>query len=120
MVSLVPHATIEARREYAREHYKKNREKILVYKKEHNTLRRAHLKRKFGLSLDDYNKMSAEQNHVCYICGETSKRRLAVDHCHQTNKIRKLLCGECNLMLGKAKDNPVLLRKAIAYLEQHV
>jgi len=41
---------------------------------------------------------------------------LAVDHCHNTNKVRELLCSACNILLGKAKDNISILQSAINYL----
>lgn len=51
----------------------------------------------------------------CVICGEESTR-LAVDHDHKTGQFRGLLCSECNLGLGKFKDDPVLLQHARIYL----
>lgn len=84
------------------------------------------LKYNFGISLIEYNRMLAEQNYVCKICGspETAKsnvggiKSLAVDHCHTTGKIRGLLCQDCNVGIGKLKDNPILLQKAIDYLKE--
>ena len=60
----------------------------------------------------------------CEICGTRGKtfngknKSLHIDHCHVTGKVRGVLCPECNHMLGKAKDNPVLLRRAADYLEE--
>lgn len=64
-------------------------------------MRRRALK-KFGLTIEQYEAMSAAQDHKCAICGkpENGKRRLAVDHCHETGLIRALLCGPCNNHLG--------------------
>lgn len=57
---------------------------------------------------------------VCHICGGVDKdRNLAIDHCHQTGKMRGLLCMGCNTALGRFKDNPDLLRKAAEYIEKH-
>ena len=68
--------------------------------------------------------MLEKQNGVCKICGDketTSEngvtRRLAVDHCHSTGKVRGLLCGKCNKSLGGFKDSKELLLKVINYLE---
>ena len=58
----------------------------------------------------------------CEICGkpeEEEGKRLALDHCHKTDKLRGRLCGDCNTTLGKFKDAPMLLRKAADYLEKH-
>lgn len=79
-----------------------------------------HLKKKYGLTQGDYNRILAEQDGKCAICETTEPGRydrFRVDHCHETNKVRGLLCDSCNLMLGKAKDDPEILRRAVAYLE---
>lgn len=60
------------------------------------------------------------QGHRCAICGihqDDVKRKFAVDHCHQTGRMRAMLCGECNFGLGKFKDDPHILTIAIAYLQ---
>lgn len=81
--------------------------------------RRWHLQQKYKLSQTDYEAMLRDQREVCAICSEAPKTRpLAVDHCHATGRIRSLLCVRCNSLLGKAQDNPVLLRLAAAYLEK--
>lgn len=51
----------------------------------------------------------------CVICGLASSK-LVVDHCHKTGSVRGALCGECNLGLGKFKDDPQLLEFARIYL----
>lgn len=92
------------------------------------TTKGQNLKRAYGITIDDYEKMEAEQGHVCAICGKTERavdrhsqlpRRLAVDHDHTTGKIRGLLCGDCNKGLGHFYDNPDLLELAIGYLRKH-
>jgi hypothetical protein len=66
------------------------------------------LERKFGITREDYNRMLDAQGGACAICGTSASdaRRLAVDHDHETDQVRALLCGECNLGLGKFQDNP--------------
>src|SRR5689334_6819967 len=55
-----------------------------------------HLKGTYGITLEEYQAMLEEQEHVCAICGGTDTKRLSVDHCHITEKIRGLLCRKCN------------------------
>lgn len=83
------------------------------------------LKHYYGITLAEYEAIFAAQNGVCAICqqAETSvdrklnrPRRLAVDHCHKTNKIRGLLCLACNTAIGKLKDNPQLIERAATYV----
>lgn len=86
------------------------------------------IKRKYGLTREEYDEKLKAQNYVCAICGnkETSFdgragsiRSLAVDHCHKTNKIRELLCNRCNTTIGKSDDNPELLIKMANYIIKH-
>jgi Recombination endonuclease VII len=75
------------------------------------------LKRKYGLSLQDYDKMLARQAGVCKICRRNSAA-LGVDHCHEADKLRSLLRNSCNPGLGQFYDSPALLRLAAAYIER--
>lgn len=86
------------------------------------------LKRQYGLSRDDYDRMLAEQGGKCAICArpETAKhprsgepRSLAIDHCHTGGHVRALLCSKCNTGIGSFEDDPARLRAAIEYLERH-
>ncbi len=88
-------------------------------------IRDMNLKRRFGMSLEIYEKMLERQGGVCLICSdkETHKLRgkvipLAVDHCHVSGKIRGLLCKNCNTALGSFKDNPFIIGKALEYISQ--
>jgi hypothetical protein len=72
--------------------------------------------RKLGLTQARYYEMCEAQNWACLVCGTLSVKKLHVDHCHDTNKIRGLLCGDCNIGLGHFKESPERLKKAIAYL----
>lgn len=66
--------------------------------------------------------MLEDQNGRCKICDIEAKDAmwsvLVVDHCHATGKIRGLLCNSCNVGLGKFKDNPRLVEKALGYLNE--
>lgn len=79
------------------------------------------LKRVFGITLEEYENMLQKQNNVCAICfnPETSRKhkKLSVDHCHTTKKVRGLLCSNCNLGIGNLQDSTQNLRNAIKYLE---
>ncbi len=79
-----------------------------------------HLRRKYNVSLEDYGWLLSLQEGGCAICGRTPEeegRRLAIDHDHETSKIRGLLCHNCNRGLGYFQNDPFLLTLAIGYLE---
>jgi hypothetical protein len=81
--------------------------------------RKLDYRKKYGITLEQYNAMFANQNGCCLICNKHQKvleKGLAVDHCHTTGKVRGLLCSNCNLMLGLAKDKTEILSNAIRYL----
>jgi hypothetical protein len=82
------------------------------------------------LLISEYEKIHQKQNGLCAICDkpETMKsshpdktpvKRLAVDHCHITGKIRGLLCHHCNTGLGHFKDDILLMQKAMNYLKEN-
>lgn len=80
-------------------------------------VRRGQLKQ-YGITPEDFEALAREQGHVCAICRRTNgQKALAVDHCHQTGKIRGLLCDACNVSLGRMGDCPERLRRAAEYLE---
>lgn len=71
-----------------------------------------------------YNQLLEKQKGVCAICQKVEiikekKIRLAVDHNHETNVVRGLLCGKCNRALGLLNDDSELLLKASLYLKNH-
>jgi hypothetical protein len=71
----------------------------------------------YGTSPDYYDVLLARQGGVCAICKRKYKRRLDLDHCHSTNKLRLLLCNKCNTSLGLHNDDPDSMLAAVAYLE---
>ncbi len=77
------------------------------------------LKKVFGITADDYNRMLDVQEGRCAICrSKPNRTRLAVDHNHVTGKIRGLLCKRCNHdLLGSAQESVEILERAICYLE---
>jgi len=118
-------------------YYKKNRKTILAkgrkYREEHLEERRddarkyarAHPKRarnyqlwyRYGLTQTDYLALRKKQGGKCAICGK-KQWKLVVDHSHKTGKIRGLLCGRCNHLLGFAGDSVPTMKRAIRYLEK--
>lgn len=71
--------------------------------------------------IDFYNLLNLQGNK-CSICGkstEDNKRRLSIDHCHETMIVRGLLCTTCNFGLGYFQDNKELLLKAVEYLKSN-
>lgn len=81
--------------------------------------RKAGLRRKFGITVEEYDSMFEAQRGLCAICSKTSDRKLAVDHCHTTSKVRGLLCFKCNTAIGKLNDSPKLVAQALEYLMSH-
>lgn len=74
-------------------------------------------RKNYGISLEDYEIILVKQGGVCGICFCKDKnKRLAVDHCHKTGKIRGLLCNKCNIGIGYFDDNIENLIKAANYL----
>jgi hypothetical protein len=80
--------------------------------------------KQFGMTHEDYEAMLASQNGVCATCKKPEKVRqgyglkhLAIDHDHQTGRVRGLLCQNCNLMIGHSHDSIELLQAAIDYLK---
>lgn len=75
------------------------------------------LKHRYGITLEIYEQMKLQQNGLCKICNR--EKKLFVDHCHKTGKIRGLLCGKCNKGLGHFFDNKDYLKSAIDYLGEN-
>lgn len=87
-----------------------------------------HLQRTFGITIGEYKVLFDSQNGNCAICKNPESiidgrnggiRNLAVDHNHETGKVRGLLCTKCNTTLGFAHDNATLLQEMVWYLYKH-
>jgi hypothetical protein len=134
----MPHKTAEARRLYNREYKKRWNErhpgrKAAYMRKHYQANKVQHtaevlrnkLKRKYGLTLDEYNQLLQDQNGQCAVChtsdwGNTrwgTVKRATVDHNHLTGKVRGLLCTKCNVVLGLFDDDTNRFVSAIAYLK---
>jgi hypothetical protein len=95
----------KCRAEKNRQHYKDNKEyyrnKRYLYD--------------FGITAQEVDKMKEDRNHLCDICKNTHTK-LVVDHCHDTGKIRGILCDDCNVGIGRLKDDADLVMSAYVYL----
>ena len=107
----------EKEREVYLRRRQKNLEKFLYNKKEFA------IKWRYGITMDEYNKMIEKSENRCAICNKefTKDNHVHIDHDHSKNKgdngfIRGLLCGKCNIGLGQFYDDPENLIKAAAYL----
>lgn len=102
----------DKRRKYQREYHRKY-SKLPGVKEKHEARRK---RREYGITNEQYLELLATQGGRCAICSD----KLIVpciDHDHATNKIRGILCRECNLVLGYAKDRVAVLINAAEYLE---
>lgn len=80
--------------------------------------RRTSSERLYGVSLEEKRLLLKQQQHKCAICRKRL-RRLFIDHCHKTNKVRGLLCLHCNSAMGFLKDDRFIILMALAYIEKH-
>jgi hypothetical protein len=111
--------TTEKHRQQSSAYYYANREQVIKKNVERHakSMKRRDwlLKRQYGISLEEYDRMVEEQDGCCNICNRRVDK-LVVDHDHVTGKVRALLCNKCNLLIGFAKDNPKVILQATAYL----
>jgi uncharacterized protein YpuA (DUF1002 family) len=116
--------------EYDRKRYAEKADQIKQYQKKYKaenpdrkkqTQNKTHLKMRYGLTPHDKQKMLDEQNNCCAICGVefVDAKATHVDHNHDTNKVRGILCRSCNIGLGHFKDSTEFLLEAIEYLKKY-
>lgn len=98
-----------------RQWHKENKQKLQSY------MRNYDLKRHYGVGVAEFEQMLNKQQGKCAICGTTNfvgkGKKPHADHCHNTGKIRGLLCNPCNVGLGSFRDNIFNLESAIEYLK---
>lgn len=144
----MPYADLGKQKQYWKDYAKRNQEKIKSYKRgwyeanrekhaEYMRRRRAknperyreyfaavHRRKAYGLSDERFSELVAQQNGGCAICGHVPTgrgrwdRRLNVDHCHNGEGVRGLLCGPCNRAIGLLGDSADRLEKALVYLRR--
>jgi hypothetical protein len=78
-----------------------------------------------GITITEFNNLLKKQNKVCAICKKPETaflkgrvKKLSIDHCHNTKKVRGLLCGRCNAAIGLVKEDIGILSAAITYLNE--
>lgn len=93
----------------------KNVEKHLI------RMRERAKERRYGITQEQFDKMLVDQNNMCKICGSKfkSSKDTHIDHCHNQNRVRGLLCNKCNISLGQFEDNVDYMYNAIEYLEKY-
>lgn len=83
--------------------------------------RKLMLKKQYNLTVEEYNKILESQQHKCAICKRHTsefKKKFSVDHNHDNGRIRGLLCYNCNLGIGKFKDDMIWLVEAVKYINR--
>jgi DNA-directed RNA polymerase subunit RPC12/RpoP len=80
--------------------------------------RNINLKWSYGIDFSHFKQIKEAQNNKCAICSTSfeNEKHTHLDHDHDTNKIRGILCNHCNRGLGAFKDSIQLLTKAIEYI----
>lgn len=77
---------------------------------------RKHVLAQYGLSPADYADLLESQHGTCAICKGKPEGNLHIDHCHETGRVRGLLCGSCNRAIGLLREDQALLAAAAEYL----
>lgn len=90
------------------------------WRKNHRGYKRSYLLSRYGLTEEAFNLMLLSQGGVCAACGSDKWggvwNKPNIDHCHKTGKVRGVLCGRCNRVLGLVRDDTKLLKSLINYL----
>jgi len=126
-------ATKQNRLERYRKWAAKNPDKVRAYRKRwleahpgyfrsrYDKRRDGTIRSTYGIGFEDVQRMKIEQGNKCKICSGRLKpgRGMNIDHCHETGKVRGLLCPSCNKGLGDFRDSALSLKRARAYLEKN-
>ena len=89
---------------------KREKEKIKVYNRAYK------IRSRYGISPEQYDAALEACNYTCQICGERCRKRLSVDHCHETGENRGLLCQNCNTAIGMFQNSEFKLENALEYI----
>lgn len=148
----MPYADKSKQAEYYREYAKKNKERIRNRQREwlagdparraryteaqrartkanpekyRTYFRNHHIKKTYGITAEQFERMLQDQGGVCAICRRLPngtnhvERNLVIDHCHKTGKVRGLLCNNCNAGMGIIGDSVEHLEAALSYLRAY-
>jgi hypothetical protein len=112
------HANPELHREISRRWKSRNKDKVALY------VRRKALLRLYGITPEEYGRMLKEQKHRCQICKvkdvDARYGLLDVDHCHETGKVRALLCNRCNRLVAQIEvSGREIFNRTLEYIDQH-
>jgi len=125
----MPHKNPEEAKKYHRLYREKHKEKQKEYQKAYRLVNdfseykkewyRSKRFDKYGITKEYFESLLEKQEHRCFICRVpfSVEQRPNIDHCHTTNKVRGLLCLNCNTGIGQLRDDPKLVYKALCYLE---
>jgi len=106
-------------KECARQYRLENKDKNKQYQKDRRK-KNISTVMQYGITLEEYDEIQSRQGHKCALCykhkNSTYRKKLYIDHCHVSGKIRGLLCQHCNTMLGFARDDKQILLNAVKYL----
>lgn len=105
----------ECQKKRTRAYYQKNPEKILLHRASSGRQEAYYRQWAYGLSGEDYKKLWDNQKGLCGVCKKLLKKPV-VDHCHESGRVRGLLCRTCNSGLGMLGDTVDALKAAIKYL----
>jgi len=111
---------------YASNKASKDKKNLDWYYKNKRRARNTYLKRTYGISIEEYEDLFSLQNGLCALCDQPEKTKdyrtgqikaLAVDHCHESGRIRSLLCYRCNHIISCVGDNEQGAQKILNYMK---
>jgi len=106
----------ECHKQYCKDR-RANNEKLRLKENEDMTWRRR--LREYGVTKEEFYAIFEKQGGKCAICLDAITDKDSMDHSHNKNKARGILCTGCNISLGQFEDNISTLKSAIEYLEKY-
>lgn len=76
---------------------------------------------RYKISGKDFEKMLVEQDYCCLICeGPIDELTAKIDHCHDDQTVRSLLCNGCNTGIGQLKNDKEIAQRVVEYLNKFI